>query len=100
MAASATKHTRSAYLHAVKKFLAWCEQRDIELQQITPKDVGQYFSGEDIDLEVTAHYGASFHQIKLSCRPPPCSPTGDSLAQTFCFVNENPPVINGSCIPI
>lgn len=35
-------HTRAAYLHAVKRFLAWCEQFNLELQQITPKLVGQY----------------------------------------------------------
>lgn len=35
-------HTRAAYLHAVKRFLAWCEQLQLELHQITPKLVGQY----------------------------------------------------------
>jgi hypothetical protein len=34
-------HTRAAYLHAVKTFLAWCERRHVELPQITPKLVGQ-----------------------------------------------------------
>jgi site-specific recombinase XerD len=36
-------HTRRAYLHAVKQFLAWCERRGLDLPQIAPKDVGQYF---------------------------------------------------------
>lgn len=35
-------HTRSAYLIAVKRFFAWAEARGIELQNIAPKDVGQY----------------------------------------------------------
>jgi len=35
-------HTRAAYLHAVKRFLAWCEQFNVDLHQITPKLVGQY----------------------------------------------------------
>lgn len=39
------EHTRAAYLHAVKLFLAWCEGRGLELVQIAPKDVGQYFDG-------------------------------------------------------
>jgi site-specific recombinase XerD len=39
------EHTRSAYLHAVKQFLAWCELRGLELPRIAPKDVGQYFDG-------------------------------------------------------
>ena len=37
-------HTRAAYLHAVKLFLAWAEGR-LELINIAPKDVGQYFDG-------------------------------------------------------
>ncbi len=36
------EHTRQAYLRAVKRFLAWSEQLGVELQQITPKMVGQY----------------------------------------------------------
>ena len=39
------EHTRSAYLHAVKQFLAWCERCGLELARITPRDVGQYFDG-------------------------------------------------------
>lgn len=38
-------HTRAAYLHAVRLFLLWCEERGIELVRITPKDVGQYLDG-------------------------------------------------------
>jgi integrase/recombinase XerD len=38
-------HTRAAYLHAVKRFLYWCDEREIELVRITPKDVGQYLDG-------------------------------------------------------
>ena len=36
------EHTRKAYLHAVKKFLVWAEERGVELTGITPKMVGQY----------------------------------------------------------
>src|SRR5438105_11961557 len=39
------EHTRSAYLIAVRRFFAWAETRDLELRQITPRDVGQYFDG-------------------------------------------------------
>jgi len=39
------QHTRAAYLIALKRFLAWAEARGLELQQITPKDVGQYMDG-------------------------------------------------------
>jgi integrase/recombinase XerD len=39
------EHTRAAYLHAVKMFLAWSDGRGFELVKIAPKDVGQYFDG-------------------------------------------------------
>lgn len=36
-------HTRRAYGHATKQFLAWCERRGLQLHQVSPRDVGQYF---------------------------------------------------------
>jgi len=39
------EHTRTAYRRAVDRFLAWCEQRGLELPRIAPGDVGQYFDG-------------------------------------------------------
>jgi integrase/recombinase XerD len=39
----ANAHTRKNYLHAVRKFLAWAERRDLELGRISPGDVGTYF---------------------------------------------------------
>jgi len=39
------EHTRTAYRRAVDRFLAWCEERGLELARIAPKDVGQYFDG-------------------------------------------------------
>jgi len=38
-------NTRAAYLIAVRRFLKWAEGRGLELQTITPKDVGQYMDG-------------------------------------------------------
>jgi site-specific recombinase XerD len=35
--------TRKAYMHAVRKFLAWCEARGADLWAITPGMVGEYF---------------------------------------------------------
>ena len=37
------RHTRAAYLHAVRQFLAWTESRDMALERITPGMVGAYF---------------------------------------------------------
>jgi len=38
------ENTRRAYRHAVNQFLAWCEQRELELVRIAPRDVGQYLT--------------------------------------------------------
>ena len=39
----ANAHTRKNYIHAVKVFLAWCQERDLQLIRVTPGDVGAYF---------------------------------------------------------
>ena len=36
------EHTRRAYLNAVQRFLAWCEQRGLELHNTPPAAVGEY----------------------------------------------------------
>lgn len=36
-------HTRVAYLHAVRRFLAWCDTQHIIITGITPGMVGRYF---------------------------------------------------------
>ena len=38
-------HTQAAYLRAVRRFLAWCEEQGKELPAITPGMVGQYLVG-------------------------------------------------------
>lgn len=39
------EHTRGAYLVAVRRFLRWAEKRGLELNTITPRDVGVYIDG-------------------------------------------------------
>jgi integrase/recombinase XerD len=39
----ANPDTRKNYIHAVKKFLAWCQERDLQLIRVSPGDVGAYF---------------------------------------------------------
>jgi site-specific recombinase XerD len=46
----ANHHTRKNYIHAVRKFLAWAEDRGLQLARVTPGDVGQYF--QDLPLAV------------------------------------------------
>jgi integrase/recombinase XerD len=36
-------HTRRAYLHAVRRFLDWCQAQRVELACVSPGLVGQYF---------------------------------------------------------
>src|SRR3954464_12872870 len=38
----ANAHTRKNYMHAVRKFLAWVDERGLELPRIAPGDVGEY----------------------------------------------------------
>lgn len=37
------RHTRTAYRHAVGRFLAWVSEHKLDLQRVTPGQVGQYF---------------------------------------------------------
>jgi site-specific recombinase XerD len=41
----ANAHTRKAYSHAVRDFLAWAEGRQLDLVRIAPGDVGSYLRG-------------------------------------------------------
>jgi integrase/recombinase XerD len=44
----ANAYTRKNYIHAVRKFLAWAEVRELELLHITPGLVGKYFQELDV----------------------------------------------------
>lgn len=41
-------HTRTAYLRAVRRFLAWCENTDVELARVTPGMVGRYLDAFEV----------------------------------------------------
>ncbi len=41
----ANAHTRKNYMHAVRRFLAWTEGRNLELPRVAPGDVGEYLQG-------------------------------------------------------
>lgn len=36
-------HTRKAYLHAVRVFLAWCDKHQVDIRRATPGIIGRYF---------------------------------------------------------
>ena len=44
----ANAHTRKNYMHAVKQFLAWVDDRNLELPRVTPGDVGEYLQGLEL----------------------------------------------------
>ena len=46
----ANAYTRKNYLHAVRKFLAWVEERGVELPRITPGDVGAYLQALEVGV--------------------------------------------------
>jgi site-specific recombinase XerD len=43
-------YTRRAYLHAVRRFSAWCIERGLELQRVTPADVGRHLDALPVAL--------------------------------------------------
>lgn len=45
-------HTRRAYLRAINRFLAWCEERSLELKQVSPADVGHFM--DSLNLMVSS----------------------------------------------
>jgi len=38
-------HTRRSYERAIRQFIAWCECRPLDLNQVSPADVGRYLDG-------------------------------------------------------
>lgn len=44
----ANAHTRKNYMHAVRRFLAWVEERNLELPRISPGHVGEYLQGLEL----------------------------------------------------
>jgi integrase/recombinase XerD len=46
----ANAHTRKNYMHEVRRFLAWVEDRGLRLPRVTPGDVGEYL--QDLELAV------------------------------------------------
>jgi site-specific recombinase XerD len=50
--------TRRAYLHAVERFLSWCDLRGVELVRIAPAHVGRYLDQQ--------HYSAATKKLHLA----------------------------------
>jgi site-specific recombinase XerD len=38
-------HTRRSYGRAIRQFVSWCESRPLNLNQVTPADLGRYLDG-------------------------------------------------------
>ena len=68
----ANAHTRKNYMHAVGKFLAWCEQlADSSCSTSEPGDVGEYL--QDLDLAVPTkklHLAALAEILRSPGQPP------------------------------
>ena len=66
-------HTRRAYRLAVNQFLAWAEERELELSRIAPRDVGQYLSGLGKTTSIATrkqHLAALRHFFDGFCHAP------------------------------
>jgi len=59
----ANPHTRKNYIHAVKKFLAWCEERNLQLICVTPGDVGAYFQELPLAVPTTKLHLAALRKF-------------------------------------
>jgi integrase/recombinase XerD len=57
------EHTRTAYMRAVKQFLAWCEAQGLELKQITPGAVGSYFNAHPGAAPTKKQHLAAIRQL-------------------------------------
>lgn len=44
------QHTRRAYFRAVSRFLKWCQDQSVELQCISPADVGRYLDALSLSV--------------------------------------------------
>lgn len=43
-------HTRRAYLRSINRFLAWCDERSLELNRVSPADVGHFMDSLDLAI--------------------------------------------------
>ena len=59
-------HTRLAYHRAVKKFLLWCQDQDLELQQISPGAVGHYLDQLKVTTSDGQQHAAAISTKKLA----------------------------------
>ena len=67
----ANAHTRKNYMHAVRQFLAWVEDRDLELPRVTPGDVGEYLQGLELaDADQEAPPGGPAEVLRPPGQPP------------------------------
>jgi hypothetical protein len=60
----ANPYTRKNYIHAIKKFLAWCEERNLQLIRVTPGDVGAYF--QELPLAILPRSSIWRHSASFS----------------------------------
>jgi site-specific recombinase XerD len=56
-------YTRRAYLHAVRKFSAWCGLRGLELGRVTPADVGRHLDSLPVALPTRKLHLAALRQF-------------------------------------
>ena len=59
-------HTRLAYHRAVRKFLLWCQDQGMELQQISPGAVGQYLDQLKVTTSDGQQHAAAISTKKLA----------------------------------
>ncbi len=77
-------HTRRSYSRAIRHFIAWCESRPLELNQVSPADVGRYLdelpdsaASKKVYLSAIRHFFDIFVQRHIVVLNPAASVRGD-----------------------
>ena len=79
-------HTRRAYSHAVRQFLDYCRELDLDLPQVAPRDVGLYLDGlnyapgtKKVHLAALRHFFDTLVTRHVVVLNPAASVRGDRL---------------------
>src|SRR4051812_20601339 len=94
----ANAHTRKNYMHAVRQFLAWVEERNLALPRITPGDVGEYIQGLELATPTKKLHLAALRRFfdRLVNRPV-CviKPAAPVKSERYSIVEGKTPEIGG-----
>jgi integrase/recombinase XerD len=89
-------HTRRAYRHAVRLFLAWCDERRLTLRRVTPGDVGRYFDRHGSGIPTKKQHLAAvrgFFDVLVRRHVVPFNPASSVRGERYRVVEGRTPEI-------